>query len=126
MIRKPEKPTIKEDISPEEAKRLLEQGAEVLGTSLSRHQLGQFMDYLDLLCKWNRHINLTGLRYWREIIIKHFLDSLTPLPYLPEESRLLDLGSGAGFPGLPIKIVRPGQAITLVDGAAKKISFFSP
>jgi 16S rRNA (guanine(527)-N(7))-methyltransferase GidB len=123
MIRKPEKPTIKEDISPEEAKRLLEQGAEVLGTSLSRHQLGQFMDYLDLLCKWNRHINLTGLRSWREIIIKHFLDSLTPLPYLPKEARILDLGSGAGFPGLPIKITRPSQQVTLIDASAKKISF---
>ncbi len=56
-------------------------------------------------------------------MVKHFLDSLTLLPYLPEEARILDLGSGAGFPGLPIKIVRPGQAITLVDAAAKKISF---
>jgi 16S rRNA (guanine527-N7)-methyltransferase len=123
MIRKLEKSTIQQDINQEEAKRLLEQGAKNLGTSLSNRQVGQFMDYLDLLCKWNRHINLTGLRSWREIIIKHFLDSLTPLPYLPEEARILDLGSGAGFPGLPIKIARPTQQITLIDASVKKINF---
>jgi len=123
MLRKVEKSIIQEDISPEEGKLLLEQGAEALGISLSPRQLGQFIDYLILLCKWNRHINLTGLRSWREIIIKHFLDSLTPLPYLPTGGRILDLGSGAGFPGLPIKIARPTQQVTLIDASAKKISF---
>ena len=91
--------------------------------SLSLYQLEQFMSYLTLLDKWNRHINLTGLRSCREIILKHFLDSLTPIPYLPEEARLLDLGSGAGFPGLPIKIVRPNQPVTLIEASAKKVSF---
>ena len=89
----------------------------------SAHQLKQFMDYLALLVKWNRVVNLTALRSIKEILVKHFLDSLTPLPYLPEEARIMDLGSGAGFPGLPIKIVRPDQSVTLVDAAAKKISF---
>jgi len=123
MIRKPGKPIIQEDIKAEEGKRLLEQGAKALGISLSVHQLDQFMEYLILLRKWNRHINLTGLRSYREIIIKHFLDSLTPLPYLPEKAKILDLGSGAGFPGLPIKIVRPDQPVTLIEASAKKISF---
>ncbi len=81
------------------------------------------MDYLALLRKWNRVINLTGLRSCREIVIKHFLDSLSPLPYLPEEARILDLGSGAGFPGLPLKIARPYQAVTLIDASGKKVSF---
>lgn len=112
-----------EDIDPAEGKRILEQGARALGVSLTAYQQKQFMDYLLLLEKWNRVINLTGLHTCQEIIVKHFLDSLTLLPYLPEEARILDLGSGAGFPGLPIKIARPGQAITLVDAAAKKISF---
>ncbi|MGA3083851.1 MAG: 16S rRNA (guanine(527)-N(7))-methyltransferase RsmG [Thermodesulfobacteriota bacterium] len=118
-----EKSDIIQDLDPTEGKRLLENGAEALGISLSHRQLGQFIDYLILLCKWNQHINLTGLRSWREIIIKHFLDSLTTLPYLPEEARILDLGSGAGFPGLPIKIARPTQKVTLIDASVKKISF---
>ena len=118
-----EKPAIIQDINPEDGKRLLNQGAEALGMALSSRQLEQFMDYLALLSKWNRHINLTGLRSFREILIKHFLDSLTPLPYLPEKANLLDLGTGAGFPGLPIKIVRPNQPVTLIEASAKKVSF---
>ena len=118
-----DRPNPIKDIDPVEGKRFLEQGAKALGISLSADQLGQFMDYLALLRKWNRVINLTALHSTEEIVVKHFLDSLTLLPYLPEEARILDLGSGAGFPGLPIKIVRPGQAITLVDASAKKISF---
>ena len=118
-----EKPEIIQDLNPAEGKRLLKQGAELLGIDLSSRQLEQFMEYLDLLSQWNRHINLTGLRSCREIIIKHFLDSLTPLPYLPSAARILDLGSGAGFPGLPIKIVRPTQPITLIEASAKKVSF---
>jgi 16S rRNA (guanine527-N7)-methyltransferase len=110
-------------VDPEEGERLLEQGARTLGISLSARQLEQFVDYLGLLLKWNRTVNLTGLRSSQEIVIKHFLDSLTPLPHLPEEARIMDLGSGAGFPGLPIKIVRPDQSIALVDASAKKTSF---
>lgn len=118
-----QKSAILKDISPEEAKRLLKQGAEALGLSLSLYQVDQFMSYLTLLDKWNRHINLTGLKSCQEIIVKHFLDSLTPIPYFSEETRLLDLGSGAGFPGLPIKIVRPTQPVTLIESSAKKVSF---
>jgi 16S rRNA (guanine527-N7)-methyltransferase len=118
-----EKPAIIQDLKPEEGKHLLQQGAEALGMALSPRQLEQFMGYLTLLVKWNRHINLTGLRSFREIIIKHFLDSLTPLPHLPEKANLLDLGTGAGFPGLPIKIARPHQPVTLIEASAKKVSF---
>ena len=118
-----QKSAILKDISPEEAKHLLEQGAESLGLSLSLYQVDQFLSYLTLLDKWNRRINLTGLRSCREIIVKHFLDSLTPIPYFSEKTRLLDLGSGAGFPGLPIKIVRPNQPVTLIEASAKKVSF---
>lgn len=118
-----DKPDIIQDIAPAEGERLLDQGAKALGISLSGFQVKQFMDYLALLRKWNRVINLTGLRSCREIVIKHFLDSLSPLPYLPEGARLLDLGSGAGFPGLPIKIVHPDQSVTLIDASGKKVSF---
>lgn len=122
-MRSREKPATIQDINPEDGKQLLKQGAKDLGTSLSGFQLNQFMAYASLLVKWNRHINLTGLRSFREILIKHFLDSLTPLPYIPEKANLLDLGSGAGFPGLPIRIVRPNQPVTLIEASAKKVSF---
>lgn len=115
--------TIIQDLDPEEAKRLLNEGANVLNLVLSDQQLKQFMAYLELLRKWNRVVNLTALLSHREIIIKHFLDSLTLLPYLPKQARVLDLGSGAGFPGLPIKIARPGQRVTLMEASAKKVSF---
>jgi 16S rRNA (guanine527-N7)-methyltransferase len=118
-----EKLEILPDLDPLEGKQLLKQGAKDLGTFLSDYQLNQFMAYASLLIKWNRHINLTGIRSFREILIKHFLDSLTPLSYLPDKANLLDLGTGAGFPGLPIKIVRPDQAVTLIEASAKKVSF---
>ncbi len=117
------KASINPDLDPAEGKRLLEQGAQVLRIPLSTHHLEQFMDYLALLVKWDRIVNLTGLRSCKEIIVKHFLDSLTPLPYLPEEARILDLGSGAGFPGLPIAICRPNQSVTLIDASTKKVNF---
>lgn len=118
-----DKASINQDITPEEGKRFLEQGAGALGIPLSTLQLEQFWNYLVLLQKWNRVINLTGLRSCKEIIVKHFLDSLTPLPYLPEEGGILDLGSGAGFPGLPIAICRPNQSVTLIDASTKKVNF---
>jgi 16S rRNA (guanine527-N7)-methyltransferase len=117
------KPPITHDLSPLECQRLLEQGAQILGLSLSDFQLEQFWNFLILLKKWNQAINLTALRSDREIIIKHFLDSLTPLPYISEDARVMDLGSGAGFPGLPIKICRPDQSVTLVEASSKKVSF---
>jgi 16S rRNA (guanine527-N7)-methyltransferase len=111
------------DLDPAEGNRLLTQGAESLGIALSSRQLDQFRTYLTLLDKWNQHINLTGIRSHRQIILKHFLDSLTPVPFLSEDKRLLDLGTGAGFPGLPIKIVHPNQPVTLIEASAKKVSF---
>jgi 16S rRNA (guanine527-N7)-methyltransferase len=106
-----------------EARDLLVRGTRDLGLNLAPEQIEQFLAYLDLLLKWNRKMNLTALRSPREIIIHHFLDSLLLLPYLPETENLLDLGSGAGFPGIPLKIARPGLTIDLVEATAKKASF---
>ena len=111
------------DLTWEECRQYLRAGAGVMGWLISDPQLSQFMDYLSLLQKWNRFINLTGLQTRREIIVKHFLDSLTLLPLLPDTFSLMDLGSGGGFPGLPIKIMAPGLEITLVEASAKKVSF---
>jgi 16S rRNA (guanine527-N7)-methyltransferase len=75
------------------------------------------------LRKWNRKFNLTAITREREIIVKHFLDSLTLVPHLPEGARLLDLGSGGGFPAIPLALVRPDLDVLSVDAAEKKIFF---
>ncbi len=106
-------------------RELLITGAQELGIALSAEQVNSFFIYLTELKKWNRRINLTAITGERETVIKHVLDSLSylrgfrPAPGL----RLLDMGSGAGFPAIPIKIACPGTAVTLVESVKKKASF---
>lgn len=102
---------------------LLGEGTRALGLDLTARQTDQFLQYLDLLLKWNRRMNLTARRSPEEIIAGPFLESLLLLPHLPEFGRLLDIGSGAGFPGLPLKIARPGLIVDLAEATAKKASF---
>ena len=79
--------------------------------------------YLEELLRWNTSINLTAIVDPKEIIEKHFLDSLTLLPYLPKAGRVLDVGSGAGFPGLVLKMARPDLEVVLVEAREKKVHF---
>lgn len=104
---------------------LLISGAEKLGTLLSAEQVDAFLVYLVELEKWNRKINLTAIRNEQDIVIKHFLDSLTYLNgfMTGPELRLLDMGSGAGFPAVPIKIAHPEIGVTMVEAVHKKASF---
>ncbi|UCH81466.1 MAG: 16S rRNA (guanine(527)-N(7))-methyltransferase RsmG [Nitrospiraceae bacterium] len=82
------------------------------------------MIYLSELKKWNRTYNITALRTDEDIIIKHFLDSLLYLRALPEgKIKLADIGTGGGFPGIPLKIIRPDMELALVEPARKKASF---
>jgi 16S rRNA (guanine527-N7)-methyltransferase len=106
-------------------KNLLISGAEELGCPLTDEQAKQLFLYLDELKKWNRKINLTAITGERDMVIKHLLDSLSYLQGFAAgpELRLLDMGSGAGFPAIPIKIVRPSLSVTLVDSVKKKASF---
>lgn len=106
-------------------RELLKSGSEELGVPLSIEQINSAFVYLAELKKWNQKINLTAIRDEREVIIKHVLDSLSYLKgFSPiSGSRLLDMGSGAGFPALVIKIARPELVITLVESVKKKASF---
>lgn len=106
-------------------KQLLIKGAEELGIPLSDMQAGTCLRYLSELKKWNRKISLTAIRDDREVIIKHFLDSFSYLKgFVPQGGmKLLDMGSGAGFPALPIKIVHPEISVTMVESVQKKASF---
>ena len=93
------------------------------GVELSEEQLGLFQIYLDELCAWNRRVNLTGLSHRERMVVELFLDSVVPVPHLIEKGRLLDAGSGAGFPGIPLKICKPGLSAHLLEANAKKVSF---
>jgi 16S rRNA (guanine527-N7)-methyltransferase len=97
----------------------------LLGLQLSRLQLSALTLYERELLDWNTHFNLTAIRDPQEIHIKHFLDSLTCLLVLRDSppERLIDIGTGAGFPGIPLKIVYPKMQLTLVESVGKKAQF---
>ncbi len=104
---------------------LLEKGILALGGSLSREQLEQFAAYSALLKEWNEKMNLTAITDDDGITVKHFLDSVLPLFHveLAKDSHLADIGTGAGFPGIPLKILRPDLSVTLVDALQKRVTF---
>jgi len=102
---------------------LLFQSAAHFGINLTDHQLDLFHIYLEELWSWSRKFNLTGLEDRRRMVIELFLDSLLPSPFLPGEGSLLDVGSGAGFPGLPLKIHVPLHPTFLLEPNSKKVSF---
>lgn len=107
---------------------VLEHGAAELGVRLSSIQLEQFERYLAELHKWNRKINLTGTKDSLEVVTRHVLDSLAGLRVLDDLSRdahLADLGSGAGFPGVPLKIARPDVRLTLIEPRQKRAAFLA-
>lgn len=101
----------------------LKGGAEALGLTLSGPQLDSFAVFAAELCKWNRKINLTSIVLPEEIAIKHFIDSLALGIYVDMSGELLDIGSGGGFPSIPLKIVFPNLGIVSVDAVEKKILF---
>jgi len=108
----------------QEASELLTKGLELLRIPYSGAQIEAFSLYLFELKKWNRAYNLTALKTDADIVIKHFLDSLLFLKVLPPSVKsIADVGSGAGFPGLPIKIMRPDIKIVLIEPVQKKALF---
>jgi 16S rRNA (guanine527-N7)-methyltransferase len=104
-------------------KDILVKGTEEIGVTLTPQALESYLFYIKELKKWNRRINFTALRGEREIAVKHFLDSLTVAPYLQGAKKILDIGTGAGFPGLPLKILSPSIELLLLESSQKKIFF---
>ena len=104
----------------------LSDGAETIGIRLRQTELDHFAVYYRELLLWNRRINLVSEKSSREIVIRHFLDSLTAAPsIIRRDGLLIDLGSGAGFPGIPLRIVLPELQLMLVESSRKKTSFLS-
>lgn len=89
------------------------------------NKIQKFYDYMNLLVEWNKKINLTAITEEKDIILKHFVDSLTVLNYIKENKSIVDVGTGAGFPGIPLAIMNDSLKITLVDSLNKRINFLN-
>jgi len=106
------------------ADELFRDGLNILDIPFTEDQINQFLVYLAELKKWNRAYSLTALKTDEDIVIKHFIDSLLFLKVLPPHVRsIADIGSGAGFPGIPLKIMRPDISVVLVEPVQKKALF---
>ncbi len=105
-----------------EIKQRLETGIQILGINTTVEQTLKLLNLIQLLTQWGQVYNLTAIKDPKAMIGYHILDSLTLLPYL-QEDLILDLGTGAGFPGLPLAIMQPNRSFTLLDSNGKKIRF---
>ncbi|MDD5014945.1 MAG: 16S rRNA (guanine(527)-N(7))-methyltransferase RsmG [Atribacterota bacterium] len=111
-----------------EDENILINNAQKMGINLHKEQIKKFSRYLELLIQWNQKINLTSLKMPQEIIIKHFLDSISCIKVINkyiniEGIRIIDVGTGAGFPGIPIKIICPSISLSLLEARKKKTKF---
>lgn len=111
----------------EQWEKILREAGEEMGIIFSDKQISLFAEYRDELLRWNAKMSLLSLKNPRDLPVKHFIDSLTVLPVLSSrhimDPRVIDLGTGAGFPGIPLLIVQPSIRLTLLDSSRKKTSF---
>ena len=92
---------------------------------INEEQIKSFEKYMNLLLEWNEKINLTAITQPDEVKLKHFVDSLTVLKYINDDDKVIDIGTGAGFPGIPLKIMNENTKITLLDSLNKRINFLN-
>ena len=106
-----------------EFEKIFIEEAQKINIELDKNQIEKFYKYMDLLIEWNEKINLTAITNEKDILVKHFIDSLTIQRYLGNAVNIIDVGTGAGFPGIPIKIINPNLKVVLVDSLNKRINF---
>ncbi|UOW69363.1 16S rRNA (guanine(527)-N(7))-methyltransferase RsmG [Paraclostridium bifermentans] len=106
---------------------ILKKGIEDLGLKCSHETIDKFSKYREILVEWNQKMNLTGIEEEKEVYIKHFLDSVAAVKkgYIKDGMSIIDVGTGAGFPGLPLRICLENSKVTLLDSLNKRINFLS-
>ena len=107
----------------EEFSEIIKKYSEEIEIKLQEEQIDKFYTYMELLLIWNEKINLTAITNPKEIILKHFIDSITVSKQINKNSKVIDVGTGAGFPGIPLKIIREDIELTLLDSLNKRINF---
>lgn len=116
---------IRKSMEYEEFKMKMQEKASKIEITLNEEQIQQFYSYMLMLIEWNEKINLTAITDPEEIILKHFIDSLTIANKIKENSSIIDIGTGAGFPGIPLKIYNNTYKILLVDSLQKRVNFLN-
>ncbi len=109
----------------EEWKQELRKQCQELFIELDENKQEKFYNYMQLLIQWNEKMNLTAIIEPKEVLQKHFVDALTILPYLEKNIKMIDVGTGAGFPGIPVKIAEDAIEITLLDALNKRLNFLN-
>ena len=109
----------------EKFKKIFKEEIEKINEPIKEEQIKKFYEYMLLLKDWNEKINLTAITEEKDIIIKHFIDSLTINKYLKDNEKVIDVGTGAGFPGIPIKIINDKINMDLLDSLNKRINFLN-
>ena len=102
---------------------LIYEGAKNLDIQIDKRKIEKFAIHALELMKWNQKTNLTAITDPFEVAVKHFLDSIVPVKIIPSNASLLDIGTGGGFPGIPLKIILPSLSVTMIDASRKKVSF---
>lgn len=106
--------------------KLLIDACKNFGIELDSLKVSQFLKYMELMLLWNEKINLTAITQEKEIILKHFADSVSLLKFIDLKGKsFIDVGTGAGFPGIPLKIAEPSAKVTLIDSLNKRINFLN-
>lgn len=107
----------------EEFKKILLEESNKIDIELTEDKIELFYNYMEILLEWNKKINLTAITEEKEIILKHFIDSISINKYIKKENLVMDIGTGAGFPGIPLKILNFNNKFILVDSLNKRINF---
>ena len=109
----------------ENFKEELEKYLREINIEIEDEKINKFYKYMNLLIEWNEKMNLTAITEQKDIIVKHFVDSLTISKYLEKDESVVDIGTGAGFPGIPLAIINQANKFTLVDSLNKRINFLN-